>query len=412
MLGRFAPLLRHAFACAALLLAPPLATGRATSPGVDLAKKYPATLDWTEGAPAREWTCDKDDVFALTAFKAEWKVGGQHVALALGPSTVVFGVHEKNVVWAVVLPDKPAKIDTSLAGNGDAVTSVFLRLNPALVGEIFPAATVKGAGAELAPVFARRIEAWKIQACWQANGQPVIPWKTSLFVDCETEGGARRLYNVDTKDQKLKYEEFFEKKPLPWLAQISKADALAAFDEVVAAFDKECAKFVLHPEFDFEKTAADLRKKRVANAKSAFEVAAALADLLRPLDDLHIDVSVDGEYLPVATRRRPLNANWSATQASFGKLTDTKHGLYWGKTRDDVGYLNVDRLEDPQLPAAFDAALEELKECFALIVDLRFDGGGDELLAQKIAGRFLDQERVYSVNRYRAGPKHDQFGNW
>jgi carboxyl-terminal processing protease len=45
-----------------------------------------------------------------------------------------------------------------------------------------------------------------------------------------------------------------------------------------------------------------------------------------------------------------------------------------------------------------------------MIVDLRFNGGGDELLARSFAGRFADEPVVYSKNRYRVGPKHDQLG--
>ena len=45
-----------------------------------------------------------------------------------------------------------------------------------------------------------------------------------------------------------------------------------------------------------------------------------------------------------------------------------------------------------------------------MIVDLRFNGGGDELLARAVAARFVDKKRVYSINQYRDGPKHDQLG--
>jgi hypothetical protein len=397
-----------------LSLHAPVALARASvdPSGTDLAKKYPATLDWSDGAPAREWTCEAGDVFALTSFKASWEIAGQKLTVTSGPAAAVFGQCQGNVVWAVVLPEKPGKVETTLAGNGDAVTSVFLRFNPALVGELFPAATVKGAGPEAAVWQARRIEGWKINACWQANNQPVIPWKTSVCVDLETQGGARRFFNLETKEKKLAYEPFFEKKPLPWLAPISKDDAFAAFDDVVAAFEKEYPKFVLHPEYDFTKAAAELRKKRVASAKTCFEVGAALAELLRPLDDLHIDVQVDQEWLPVGTRRRPINASWNGSQALIGKCQDTKKWLAYGRTRDDVGYLNVYALNEQELPKLFDAALEELGDCVALVVDLRFNGGGDELLAQQMAGRFVDQERVYSVNRYRSGPRHDDLGKW
>jgi C-terminal processing protease CtpA/Prc len=49
-------------------------------------------------------------------------------------------------------------------------------------------------------------------------------------------------------------------------------------------------------------------------------------------------------------------------------------------------------------------------ETWALIVDLRFNGGGGEDLAQAIAGRFTDERRVYSTSQYRDGPKPDNLG--
>ena len=56
-------------------------------PGGDLAKTYPATLDFFEGQPAREWTCTKDDVWELSAFHFEF----QHkLEITLGKSVVVF----------------------------------------------------------------------------------------------------------------------------------------------------------------------------------------------------------------------------------------------------------------------------------------------------------------------------------
>jgi C-terminal processing protease CtpA/Prc len=94
----------------------------------------------------------------------------------------------------------------------------------------------------------------------------------------------------------------------------------------------------------------------------------------------------------------------------IGSLTDTQHGLVWGRTPDGIGDLNVSALEDKELPTTFDAALESLADTFGLVVDLRFNGGGDETLAQSLAGRFLHEERVYSTNQYRTGPRHDDFG--
>ena len=58
----------------------------------------------------------------------------------------------------------------------------------------------------------------------------------------------------------------------------------------------------------------------------------------------------------------------------------------------------------------FDQVLDSLGDTWGLVIDLRFNGGGDELLARDIAGRFVDQQRVYSMNQYRSGPAHTDLG--
>src|SRR5690349_14728427 len=108
---------------AATLLAPPV-------PSTDLAKVYPATLDFFEGQPTREWTCTKDDVWELESFEFE-RHGGVHVTLA--KSVVVFGVSEKNVVWAAVLPVAPGVLQREGA-TPENVESIWMRFNPARLG--------------------------------------------------------------------------------------------------------------------------------------------------------------------------------------------------------------------------------------------------------------------------------------
>ena len=51
---------------------------------------------------------------------------------------------------------------------------------------------------------------------------------------------------------------------------------------------------------------------------------------------------------------RPLNASWKGSAAQVVEITDSKHDLTWGRTKDDIGYLNVHELGDAALPGAFD----------------------------------------------------------
>ena len=374
--------------------------------GQDLTKVYPATLDYFEGQPTREWTCTKDDVWELASFHFEHE---GELDLRLGRSVVVFGVAERNVVWAALFPDEPGVVKGKGSGDGEHVSSIWMRFNPRHLGELFPAKTVRGHGPDDQIAWAKRLCAWKIASCWQANNLPVIPKRGSIVLDCETLEGPRRFFVVEREKGTVELIGAFEPRALPALVPIEKAAAVRAFDAVWDAFDKEYAKFHLLPDLDW-KRAGEEERERAARATSTYELAVALDGLTARLCDLHVWVRCGSEFLQGYARTRPLNASFKAVQNAFPGLTDTRHDFHWARTEDGIGYVLFYKLGDAGLPDAFDAALEELGDCWSLVVDLRFNGGGNEDLAQLVAGRFADEKRTYSLSQYRNGPRHEDLG--
>lgn len=372
----------------------------------DLAKLYPATLDFFEGQPTREWSCTPNDVWELSAFHFEFQ---KKLELTLGRSTVVFATAEKNVVWAAVFPEKPGKIKTDIAGNGEQVTSLWMRFNPAHLGELFPANTVGKNGPEDQIAWAKRLCTWKISSGWQAGNLPVIPKKGSIVLDCETVEGPRRYYVVEKEKGTLDLVGAFEKRALPALVPMEKSAAVRAFDTVWDAFDKEYAKFGLLPKLDWKK-AGDEFRKRAETASTTFGAAAAIDALVSQLHDLHVWVRCGNEFLQGYSRPRPLNGSFKAVQNAFRDLADSKHDFHWARTPDGIGYVLFYKLGDKGLPDAFDETLEKLSDCWGLVVDLRFNGGGNEDLAQAVAARFVDRKRVYSLDQFRNGPRHEDLG--
>jgi carboxyl-terminal processing protease len=374
--------------------------------GIDLASKYPAKLDASKTPRGHEWTCDSSDVWSLNAFS--YKLGEQ-LELTLGPSIVVFGKHDTSVLWAAVIPDQPGKLKAPGAGNGNAVAHVWLRFHPSRVGELFPPETVRGPGPADRRWQGERIAAWKMRGSWQAGGLPMVPTKEAIVLDLDTSKRVRRFFTIDAAANKLEYVARFEPEALPELEKIDRETALKAFDQVWEAFDREYAMFVIKPAVDWSRLRETYRP-RASTAKTSYEVAAVVSEMLAHLEDLHAWVRVGGEYVPGYNRPRPLNANWDALKAAVPDLKETKQDLAWGRTADNIGYINVYRLGYGRLAKAFDEVLENLSDTWALIIDLRFNGGGDEMLARKVAGRFLDKKRVYSLNQYRSGPKHSDLG--
>lgn len=374
--------------------------------GENFDARYPATLDRSPTPIGFFCTTSPADVWSLRWFRF---TDADRLAIELGPSTVAFGRTDTNVLWAAVFPQQPGAIHSSLAGDGEQAATIWLRFHPARVGTLFPEESVIGQGAAEFVPKAQRLAAWKTNGSWQADGDPMVPSLTATVVDIDTTQGVRRFYSSPPDGGGLEYVAAFERQALPASSPISEEKALAAFDTLWKAFDAEYAQFVLRPEVDWTRL-RDSMRPRAAKAKNAYELAATLAELLAPLEDLHISVRCGPESLPVFRREQPLNASRSAIEKTFGKLQRTRGDLAWARTGDGLGYINLYRLRQRDLPATFDAVLEQLGDAWGLVLDLRFNGGGDELLGRAVAGRFLERAAVYSVSQYRSGPKHDQLG--
>jgi hypothetical protein len=373
---------------------------------VDLSQHYQATLDFFEGQPTREWTCTKDDVWALKSFR--YSLDDQ-LTIELGPSHVVFGVHDKNVVWAAVIPEKPGTVSSKLAGNGDEAASIWMRFNPVHLATLFPDETVIGQGPESIITLGKRMCAWKIQSGWQANNLPVIPKQSSIVLDVDTPELVRHYYLVDLDLSKVDYIAAFTSRPLPALVAFTSEQSLRAFDTVWHAFDTEYAKFIIRPELDW-KAAGEKNRQRAAEAKSNYEAAAAISAMIEELKDLHAWVKVGDEFIPGYNRPRPLNVHMDAVRRQTEGWSRTNTDLVWARTSDNIGYINIHALNKKSLVGTFDEVLEALNRTWGLIIDLRLNGGGDELLARQMAGRFLDEKRVYSMSQYRSGPNHNDLG--
>jgi len=397
LLGLFASL---------FLLAAPAAAGES------LSKVYKSKLDHDEKAGGVDWTVGPEDVWKLASFQFELK---GKFELDLGPSTVVFGKSgdEKSgfgVVWAALFPEEPGEITSSESGHGDHARAIFLRFNPSLVGELFPASTVEGRGDARWLVWAKRQYGHKINACWQWDNMPVVPTKSSVVFDIDTVEGKRRMYMLDTKKKEAKYVDAFAGNVLSEVPEddLGREEAVETFRQAWEAFDTEYAMFVVKPDVDWE--ALYQRYEPLAEgAKSTYELAGVIALLVSHLEDLHVWVKAGETWVPTFNRFRVCNANWKALKGKLQDLHEGK-GVTWGRTNYGLGYVCVWNLSEPDLDDRFDEALDDLGDTVGLIVDLRFNGGGDETLGQRIAARFLDRERTYSTNQYRSGAGHDELG--
>jgi hypothetical protein len=381
------------------------ATSFRASSGEDFSQRYPATMTWSQqGLP---WTCGEDDVWKLSGFELHQ---GKDLSITCGKCQVVFGVHDTNVLWAVVFPEKAAEVEADDHPDVAHAGSILLRFAPGDVGRLFPKKTIAGAGDSWLRARGDRLFRHKVGWKWYTpSGNPTVVPAGFVIVDLDTEKGERRFFGVDSNAGKVEYVAEFEAKKVPPLAPIERRAAEDAFDQVWKAFDREYAQFELLPDVDWDALQKRYQKE-AAGAKTVFDCAAVISDMLAKLQNLHVWVKAGDDFLPMYSRERPLNASYQAVARLVGATREEGKELAWARTEDGIGYLQVTGLSDAELPAAADRALEALADTWAMIVDLRFNGGGDELLGGQVAARFLDEERVYSTNRYRSGSEHDDLG--
>ena len=367
--------------------------------GEDLAKRYAAKLDWSEQGLGTESL--PEDCWRLSGFELDLD---DALAIDAGPGTLVLGVHARtDPLWGVLFLDAPVEIESELAGGGESTDVLFLRFNGKDVGELFPRKTVEGPGGAWRRAEAFRIFRHKLGWKWfTPSGNTTVPNRGYVIVDADTDAGARRVYGAELRSKSVEVAADLAGQPLPPSPAVTEDEALAVFDAVVAAFAREYAGFALLPELDWDAEVA-ARRPVAAAQRSNVAVGGVVADLVAELADLHAWVRVDGTFLPGYTRERLLNGNWKADQKLLGSVRRAGPNLWVARTEDGLGYLNVHGLSDPQLPELFDAALDELGDTWGLVLDLRYNGGGDETLAQRIAARFLDAEVVYAKHRFRGG---------
>jgi hypothetical protein len=130
------------------------------------------------------------------------------------------------------------------------------------------------------------------------------------------------------------------------------------------------------------------------------DLASALRDMLAPLGDLHvwIETPAGPVYTVMGNPNRP---NWDA-KAIRAKLTEVVLDAppHFVERMGDVGYAFLGAWKKEGF-GDVEAALDGLADARALILDVRANGGGDELLARRIAGRFASKPVEYGLAQPR-----------
>jgi hypothetical protein len=182
-----------------------------------------------------------------------------------------------------------------------------------------------------------------------------------------------------------------------------------AFDVLVDDMDRHYSYFV-HNEIDWEALTGRYRADAVETT-----TAAGFADVVQPmlaeLGDLHVWISMpDGEVRPTAVLDAPL-IDYAPLASTMSSIQQIGQVAFTARTADGYGFAAIGSLQLTDAEAdEIEAALEDLFDTPGIVIDLRNNAGGDELLARRFASMFTEESRVYAYSQIRNGPGHDDFG--
>lgn len=192
-------------------------------------------------------------------------------------------------------------------------------------------------------------------------------------------------------------------------------DYSSSFDKIWNDFDLQYSYFIYKGiDWDRLKTKYEpLVNDQITYSSFIEDV---VGEMLRELKDLHVSlVDRDGNYIPLYSRQIDVNYNYDNNFFNHyfsGNVDFTSNRMFgFAAINDSIGYLLISTWNRQYQTdvSQFHQQLERFRNYKALIIDVRPNNGGSELLAIDVAGRFTDKTRIYAYHQFRNGPEHDDF---
>jgi hypothetical protein len=175
------------------------------------------------------------------------------------------------------------------------------------------------------------------------------------------------------------------------------------------AIDKGYAYRDLH-KIDWNK-AIDTAAPKLESADTAASFAREVAKLLEKAKDLHNTVKVGDQLLATFKRTVTPNVNQETLAKAVPEFARANDAVWTGRYDDGIGYINITTWsQSPGLLQAATDALDKFEHAKGVIIDVRFNSGGDESLAREFASCFVAESAIYSKNRYCDPSSKDGFG--
>ena len=146
------------------------------------------------------------------------------------------------------------------------------------------------------------------------------------------------------------------------------------------------------------------------NSDQLFEV---LSEMLAEVRDGHVNLTSTGDFSRYWSWKEGYPANSSDTLYRRYLGTDYKiaSGLSYRILDDNIAYVRYESFQDGIGEGNLDKMLINLMFCNGLILDIRDNGGGNLLYAERLAARFFNERTMVGYIQHKTGTGHSDFSS-
>lgn len=139
------------------------------------------------------------------------------------------------------------------------------------------------------------------------------------------------------------------------------------------------------------------------------------ANMLAELQDGHVNLSYsyDTSRYWKWKEEDPENYNERIVHENYLKNDyHLKSGFTYKVLPENIGYMYYDSFSSEFSDGLLDYILTQFQDCKGVIIDIRNNGGGNSQNVNKIACRFIKEEKVlYGYKIHKTGPGHSEFAD-
>lgn len=203
---------------------------------------------------------------------------------------------------------------------------------------------------------------------------------------------------------------------------MAQKNPVSTFSEIWQSYDTLYSGFA-YKDIDWN-ILYNIYSQKVNEKTSETELFGIVTDMLRHLNDNHVQIAKEnpeqhfsagllGYIIDDIGFDSTLNifTSMPVSKKYFKNGLNTFNKFTYGWIQDSIGYFHFGEFKNLKgTQEAMDKILQHFSNSKAIIIDVRRNMGGEDLIGKTIADYFADEKREYMITLEKNGPQHNDFG--